>query len=327
MRTALCVVVVFALHVVSASAQIYRVAEMNTDQIRELDRGKTVVLLPGGILEQHGPYLPSFADGYVSERVTQTIAEAIVARPGWKVLVFPVIPLGVSAANEIGGKYTFDGSYTVRSGTLRAVFMDLATELGEGGFRKILVVHFHLAPNQSRVLDQAADYFGDTYGGQMVHLVGLMPVIASYVGAAQKATEAERAENGFGVHGDLVETSLGLFLRPDLVAAGHVNARSFTGGSISELIPKAEEAAWPGYLGSPRHARADIGAAAVSSMANTMADLALKILDGFDHRQIPRYGDVTKNDPGNASIDRRALAHEQDNERKQATWLKKKGLQ
>ena len=327
MRTALCVVVVFALHVVSASAQIYRVAEMNTDQIRELDRGKTVVLLPGGILEQHGPYLPSFADGYVSERVTQTIAEAIVARPGWKVLVFPVIPLGVSAANEIGGKYTFDGSYTVRSATLRAVVMDLATELGEGGFRKILVVHFHLAPNQSRVLDQAADYFGDTYGGQMVHLVGLMPVIASYVGAAQKATEAERAENGFGVHGDLVETSLGLFLRPDLVAAGHVNARSFTGGSISELIPKAEEVAWPGYLGSPRHAQADIGAAAVSSMANTMADLALKILDGFDHRQIPRYGDVTKNDPGNASIDRRALAHEQDNERKQATWLKKKGLQ
>ena len=42
---------------------------------------------------------------------------------------------------------------------------------------------------------------------------------------------------------------------------------------------------------------------------------------------IPRYGDVTKSDPGNASIDRRALAHEQDNERKQATWLKKKVAQ
>jgi creatinine amidohydrolase/Fe(II)-dependent formamide hydrolase-like protein len=327
MRTALCAAMVLALQVVSASAQIYRVAEMNTDQIRALDRERTIVLLPGGILEQHGPYLPSFTDGYMSERITQTIAEAIIARPGWKVLVFPVIPLGVSAANEIGGKYAFDGSYTVRSATLRAVFMDLATELGEGGFRKILVIHFHLAPSQSRVLDQAADYFSDTYGGQMVHLVGLMPVIVSYAGGAQKATEAERAENGFGVHADLVETSISLFLRPDLVAAGRVNARSFTGGSISELIPKAEEAAWPGYLGSPRHARADIGAAAVSSVSSTMAELALKILDGFDYRQIPRYGDVTKNDPGNASIDRRALAHEQDNERKQAAWLKKKGLQ
>jgi len=210
MRTGFAAVVALALQVVSASAQIHRVAEMNTKQIRALDRDKTVVLLPGGILEQQGPYLPSFSDGYVSERVTEALAEAIVARPGWKVLVFPVIPLGVGAANEIGGKYSFDGSYTVRSATLRAVFMDLATELGEGGFRKVFVVHFHLAPSQSRVLDQAADYFNDTYGGQMVHLVGLMPVIVSYVGAAQKETEANRTENGFGAHADLIETSINL---------------------------------------------------------------------------------------------------------------------
>ena len=58
----------------------------------------------------------------------------------------------------------------------------------------------------------------------------------------------------------------------------------------------------------------------------TVADVALKILDGFDYRQLPRYGEVTKNDPGNASIDRGAVAHEQDNEAKQAAWLKKKGL-
>jgi len=38
----------------SASAQLYQVAEMNTEQIRGLDREKTVVLIPGGILEEHG---------------------------------------------------------------------------------------------------------------------------------------------------------------------------------------------------------------------------------------------------------------------------------
>ncbi len=327
MRTALAAVIALALHVASASAQVYRVAEMNTEQIRALDRGKTVVLLPGGILEQHGPYLPSFSDGYVSERVTQAIAEAIVARPGWKALVFPLIPLGTGAANEIGGKYTFDGSYAVRSATLRAVFMDLATELGEGGFRKIFVVHFHLAPNQSRALDQAADDFTDTYGGQMVHLVGLMPVIESYVGTAQRATEAQRAENGFGVHADLVETSIILFLRPDLVAPGYVNALSFSGRSIGELIPAAENANWPGYLGAPRHAEADMGAVAMTSISTAMSGLALRILDGYDYRQIPRYGDVTKNDPANVRIDRRAVADEQENERKQAAWLQKKALQ
>jgi len=102
--------------------RIHHVAEMNTEQIRALDREKRVVLLPGGILEEHGPYLPSFADGYVSEHVTDALATAIAARPEWPVLLFPLIPLGVAPANEIGSKYTFDGSYTVRSTTLRTVY-------------------------------------------------------------------------------------------------------------------------------------------------------------------------------------------------------------
>ena len=48
----------------SAEAQVYRLAELNIDQIRMLDRQRTVILLPGGVLEEHGPYLPSFTDGY-----------------------------------------------------------------------------------------------------------------------------------------------------------------------------------------------------------------------------------------------------------------------
>ena len=39
------------------AAQILRIGEMNTQQIRALDLAKTVVLIPGGILEEHGPYL------------------------------------------------------------------------------------------------------------------------------------------------------------------------------------------------------------------------------------------------------------------------------
>jgi creatinine amidohydrolase len=73
----------------AASAQIFQLAQLNTNQIRALDRAKTVVLIPGGILEEHGPYLPSFTDGYVDAFTTQELARAIVARPGWAVLVFP----------------------------------------------------------------------------------------------------------------------------------------------------------------------------------------------------------------------------------------------
>ena len=49
------------------AAQILRIGEMNTQQIRALNLQKTVVLIPGGILEEHGPYLPSYTDGYADD--------------------------------------------------------------------------------------------------------------------------------------------------------------------------------------------------------------------------------------------------------------------
>jgi creatinine amidohydrolase len=140
-----------------ALAQVQQLADMNTRQIQALDRQRTVVLIPGGILEEHGPYLPSYTDGYAIEAYTRTLASAIVARPGWTVVVFPQIPLGNDPANTIGAKRTFPGSYPVRMSTLRAIYMDLATELGEQGFRWIFLVHNHGAPNHHQALNQASD--------------------------------------------------------------------------------------------------------------------------------------------------------------------------
>ena len=48
MQTAFVTAIALALNGATASAQIYRVAEMNTEQLRALDRTRTVVLLPAG---------------------------------------------------------------------------------------------------------------------------------------------------------------------------------------------------------------------------------------------------------------------------------------
>ena len=114
-----------------ASAQIVRVGDLNTTQIRALDRSKTVVLLTGGMLEEHGPYLPAGTDAILSTQLALEVAQSIVAnKPGWTVLAFPQIPFGSTGSNEIGGLFSFPGTYAVRPSTLRAVFMDLASERG-----------------------------------------------------------------------------------------------------------------------------------------------------------------------------------------------------
>jgi creatinine amidohydrolase/Fe(II)-dependent formamide hydrolase-like protein len=308
-------------------AQIHHMTELNTAQLRALDRQKTVVLLPGGILEQHGPYLPSFTDGYQNERLTQDLANAIVERPGWRVLIFPMIPLGTGGANEIGRKYVFDGTYAVRSSTLRAVFMDLAIELGEAGFRWIFVIHSHGAPNHNRALGQASDYFSDTYGGRMVHLLGLMPGLESRE-VRKTLTDQERQEEGLSVHAGMGETSSLLYLRPDLVDAGYKNAPPLRGRNFHDLVDIAKREDWPGYFGSPRLASAAYGARLMKHRSARVVELALKILDGLEVKTIAHYADVMKAAPANIAIDADALARASDRAKASqwlGEWLRRRG--
>jgi creatinine amidohydrolase/Fe(II)-dependent formamide hydrolase-like protein len=303
----------------SGEAQIHYVARMNTDQIRALDRNKTVIVLPGGILEQHGPYLPSFADGFGNEWTSGRLAEAIVAKPGWQVVIFPTVPLGVGGANEIGRKHVFPGTYAVRSTTLRAVFMDLATELGEQGFRWVFVVHSHGAPNHNRMLQQACDYFRDAYGGQMVHLANL---ITEEQNVPKRLTDAEEKEDGFTVHAGLWETSWNLFLHPELVSPKYRDAVPQTGNSWEDLVRLARAAEWPGYFGSPRLASAALAAQSTKSIQAEI-EVALKILDGLDERTIPRFTDLMSKSEPNIAIDRDAIERERRIEAQQREWLQK----
>lgn len=89
------VLIAFVLAPSAVTAQILRVEQMNSARIAGLDRQKTAVVLWGGILEEHGPYLPTFTDGYMNEYLARKVAEAIAARPGWAVLLFPPVPLGL----------------------------------------------------------------------------------------------------------------------------------------------------------------------------------------------------------------------------------------
>lgn len=316
----------------AAHAQIYHVADLNAEQIRALDRQKTVVILPGGILEQHGPQLPSGTDGFSNAWLTDRLAEAVVARPGWSVLIFPMVPLGHGPANELGGRYSSPGSYAVRRSTLRAVFMDLGTELGEQGFRHIFVVHGHGSPYHNLALDQAGEYFRDTYGGSMVNLRGLQPKAEQLARLKLPANEPESTaedekENGaLDVHAGLEETSRMMFLRPDLVSPLYRTLQPLAVNNPVELFDVPHAANWPGYLGSPRLATAAHGAQLQQYRAVRDTTLALAILDGLDDREIPRYASFMLGMKPVAAGLEGSNQYEADVERKQLEWLKKKNM-
>jgi creatinine amidohydrolase/Fe(II)-dependent formamide hydrolase-like protein len=293
------------------ASRIHRLAELNTEQIRSLDRDRTAVLIPGGILEEHGPFLPCSTDTLSSERLTRDLADAIVRRPGWSVLIFPTIPLGHGGANGIGGKDVFPGSYTVRATTLRAVFMDLASELGEQGFRWIFYLNGHFPPNDhNRALHQACAYFSDVYGGKMVHLMGLIDF--SILEGVLTAEDQKVA--GMDVHAGALETSEMLAFHPDLVDPAYKQAATHTGQTWEETARMASAPDWPGYVGAPALAKASYGTALAEKINTAVIALALRILDGEDVGAAARNDRTPLQDLGWAG-------------RKQHEWLQENGLE
>ncbi|MBL8958644.1 MAG: creatininase family protein [Gemmatimonadetes bacterium] len=271
-------------------AQVRHVGDLNTREIRALDRARTVVLLQGGMLEEHGPYLPAFTDGILSARLTQELADGIAReRPGWTVLVFPPLAAGASGSNEIGHQFTFAGTYALRPSTLRATFVDLASELGEQGFRWVLVVHVHGSPLHIGAIDDASDYFRDAYRGTMVNLWGLLPVLGGWGDAMIGMSAAEKAADGLSLHAGMDEHSLMLHLRPDLVSPDYRQAPPVAGATYEAAFATAARPGWPGYLGAPHLASAEFGARIWRSFSQATLTTSLQILDGTDPARFPRY--------------------------------------
>jgi creatinine amidohydrolase len=304
-----------------SSAQIFNVQDMSTTEIAALDRAKTVVLLPGGILEEHGPYLPAFTDGYMNVDLTRQVANTIAKRPGMKVLIFPLIPLGSGGANEIARKYSFPGTYAVRMNTLRALLMDVSSELGEQGFKKVFVIHMHGGPDHNLAIDQACGYFNDTYQGRMVNIWNLAVNFH-----APPLTDAQRKEDGFTVHSGTDEHSILYYLKPDFQRFKYQAATPVIAAGPGDLATVARKEGWPGYWGSPRQATVAQGEKVWKAWMARITEQVTEVLDNKYDFTKPTFYEMMRADPFQKTVNEDALKHDQEIAAKQAAWLKSKGI-
>ena len=305
--------------------KLFYVSEMTSDKIKALNKQKTIVLLTGGILEEHGPYLPIFTDGYWNEKFRDTLAKTISQRPDLNVLIFPTIPLGNSGANDVGMRYSFPGTFTVRFETLRSVIMDLATELGEQGFKYIFVIHGHGAPNHQRAIDQAALFFNDTYHGKMINLFGLNTVMENWFQG--EMTEEQKKEDGFSIHAGMTETSSMLFLFPTLVNSNFKNAIPITGVDMINLQQIARDSSWLGYFGSERLANKAFGEKAWNRNVQAYCKIVMDIIDNkINPDTLSKFGDIMKQSPVDLVLDNLTNIEEQRRKTIQTNWLYKNKL-
>jgi hypothetical protein len=82
-------------------SRIQKLEELNWPQLHALERTRTLVLLPVGMVEEHGPHLPVGTDTlavlYEVNGVSRRVSEAL---KDWSILVLPPINYGQGALTK-----------------------------------------------------------------------------------------------------------------------------------------------------------------------------------------------------------------------------------
>ena len=279
---------------------LLRWTELNAQQLASLDRARTAVLIPAGIVEAQGTLLPTGAELFRSDRLAADIAVSIAARPGWTALLLPNIPLGSGAFDRRIGRGGFSGSLPIRAATVQAIYSDIASALGEQGFQHLFIIDGHADANHARALDAVGDWFADTHHGRLIHLLGrrgchvdgLEPPPITLLSAAAMTADADSP------HGGTMQTARHWWLRPDLVDPASIpQARDQTAASAEERLRVTQRADWPGYLGAPRYASLELGAWLYETERRNCSALANRFLDGLPEHSVPRYSDRMRSYP------------------------------
>jgi creatinine amidohydrolase len=112
-------------------------ATMTATQLAQAAARKSGVLLPMGVIEAHGPHLPTGTDVLLATQLCQ-LTRRYAAEAGREFIVAPPYYWGI---NSILGE--FAGSFNIRPETAKLLLTDVIDSLLANGFSDILLVSHH----------------------------------------------------------------------------------------------------------------------------------------------------------------------------------------
>lgn len=244
---------------------IRELAEMTWEEVRDLDRGRTVAVLPVGAVEAHGPHLPLSTDIVISEAMARAGGQKIAAQ-GFGIVLLP--PLAFTAA-PFGS--AFAGTLSVAPATVTALVVDLCRELTRHGFAAMAIANAHLDPTHLRALSDAVE---------RARHERLIPVICPNLTQKPWALRLGEEFQSGACHAGRFEGSVVLAARPDLVKEGVRKALPPNPASLSTAIRQGkasfEAAGGPrAYFGWPADATAEEGRATVETLGAILAEAVL----------------------------------------------------
>jgi creatinine amidohydrolase len=196
-----------------------------------------IVFIPIGATEQHGPHLPLNVDVILPTGVCERVAKNVGG------LVAPTLAYGYKSMPRSGGGQTFPGTVSLDAQTLSLTIRDILRELGAHGAKKFVLVngHFENAWPVVEGLDLALREL------RRDGVQGVTAMRLEYWDFVRRETLDKIFPDGFPgtelEHASLIETSLMLLLRPDLVDVSKIPQEGRASFPTYDIFPPP-----PGFL-------------------------------------------------------------------------------
>lgn len=185
------------------TASSRRLSELRASDLGDKLSGESILVLPLGAVEQHGPHLPFNTDLVIAERcATEAVAAAGDALDLWL-----MEPLAYTKSNEHAGT---PGTVWLGPETMLQVLDDIGRSIAATPARKLAILNGH--GGNSSLLNVACRELRLNHGLETFLLHPSLPPDQGGSGESSGGSEL-----GMGIHAGMAETSIMLHLRPELV--------------------------------------------------------------------------------------------------------------
>ncbi len=186
-------------------------AELSWPEFAAKTRHNVLFFLPVGATEQHGPHLPLNVDVVLPTYVCVAVAKNVGG------VVAPTISYGYKSQPRTGGGQAFPGTTSLSANTLSLVLRDVIHDLGLHGVRRLAVVNGHF--ENAWPIVEGIDLALRELSRDGIDDFRVMRF--EYWDFVRRETLERLFPDGFPgtelEHASLLETSLMLLFRPELV--------------------------------------------------------------------------------------------------------------
>ncbi|UCD91824.1 MAG: creatininase family protein [Methanobacteriota archaeon] len=193
----------------------------------------TVVILPLGVIEEHGSHLPLSTDSLQGEYVAEELARRTNA------LIAPPIRYGVCNTTR-----NFPGTITISFETLCSLVYDVLSEFARNGIKNVVVLSGHAGSTHMAALRLAAK---DVVDENDIKVMVLSDYEILY------GMDLVGPEDG---HSGSVETSRIMAIRPDLIKG---EGKKGVNRIPKFMVLRHPEKHWEGVTGDPTKATKEKG--------------------------------------------------------------------